>query len=273
VSDHYGYTADYEADALLIYDLSSIPSKAVIFSANLYLYYANYFDTDPVDREITCHRITSSWDANTATWNTKPTYLASETSSVLLPAYFTWVHWNVTVDVQNIVDGTNTNYGWLIRDYKDPWGGFNIPQQQYYSMESTICKPYLIVTANTPPEKPAKPSGSTLIIPGVEYSYTTTTTDPENNQVYYKWDWGDGQATDWLGPYNSGVNSTATHTWALGGTVSIKVKAKDIYGAESDWSEPLPYKIPRNTIIIQLLQWCFERFPHAFPILRQLLGY
>ena len=42
------------------------------------------------------------------------------------------------------------------------------------------------------PNKPSKPSGPTNGNPGKEYTYSSITTNPSNEQLYYKWDWGDG---------------------------------------------------------------------------------
>ncbi len=97
---------------------------------------------------------------------------------------------------------------------------------------------------NNPPEKPAKPTGPHSGNPGVQYLYTTSTTDPESDPIYYMWDWGDGNLSNWLGPYDSDETSTASYAWAQKGNYNIKVKAKDIYGAESDWSDPLAVSMP-----------------------------
>jgi opacity protein-like surface antigen len=107
-----------------------------------------------------------------------------------------------------------------------------------------------------------------------EYPYTSSTTDPEGNQVFYWFDWADGTNSGWLGPYNSGEECSAFHTWTLKGNYEIKVKAKDIYGAESSWSEPLPITMPYSYHLKnQFLELLFQHFPHAFPKLRQLVEY
>ena len=40
----------------------------------------------------------------------------------------------------------------------------------------------------------------------------TSSTDPDNYRIYYKWDWGDGNFGDWLGLYDSGKICKAKHT-------------------------------------------------------------
>ena len=101
----------------------------------------------------------------------------------------------------------------------------------------------ITVQANAPPAKPQRPTGPTSGKANVEYTFNATTTDPNSHQVYYQWDWGDGTTSNWLGPFDSGDLTQATHSWGKG-SFSIKVKAKDSYGAETEWSEPLAITMP-----------------------------
>ena len=95
------------------------------------------------------------------------------------------------------------------------------------------------------PQIPSRPSGPTSGEANVEYIYSTSTIDPDGDKVRYKWDWGDGTFSDWIGPFDSGVIAEASHTWVEQGSYEIKVKAKDVYDAESiDWSESLPVTMP-----------------------------
>jgi len=65
---------------------------------------------------------------------------------------------------------------------------------------------------NQAPEKPETPDGSTSGESGTEYTYTTSTNDPEGDQLYYWFDWDDGTDSGWLGPYESGEEVSASHT-------------------------------------------------------------
>lgn len=132
----------------------------------------------------------------------------------------------------------------------------------------------LFYVENQVPDKPATPSGTTNGKINVEYTYTSSTTDANGDQLYYLFNWGDGTDSGWVGPYVSGVTASAKHTWTEKGDYEIKVKAKDIDGDESVWSDPLPVTMPRNKAFnfnFNLLSWLFERFPNAFPILRHML--
>ena len=120
---------------------------------------------------------------------------------------------------------------------------------------------------NDPPNTPNKPLGIKLGKVGIIYSYTTKAIDPDEDQVYYKWDWGDGSFSDWLGPFDSGTLVSESHAWGKG-DYEISVKAKDESELESDWSEPLSITMPRNRAIMNTP---FLQFLQQYPILYQLL--
>jgi len=125
------------------------------------------------------------------------------------------------------------------------------------------------------PVKPEKPSGTASGKPGIQYAFSSRTTDPFGLELYYQWQWGDGNFSEWIGPYNSGDECNASHIWSKKGKYEIRVKARNIDGAESGWSDPLPVTMPcsSNHPDVRFLEWLFQRFPTAFPILRQLFGY
>ena len=104
------------------------------------------------------------------------------------------------------------------------------------------------------------------------YDYQFTTTDYQGDQVLYYIDWGDNTNSGWIGPFASGAAQTVSHTFAAKGNYTITAQAKDTAGHVGDWGTltvtmPCSYQIPR------LLDMLFQRFPHAFPVLRHMLGY
>ena len=97
-----------------------------------------------------------------------------------------------------------------------------------------------------------------------EYDYKISTIDPDGNDVYFYIQWGDGDNVEWTGPYSSGEEITLSHSWDSIGTYTIKVKAKDNYGAESSWSE-LTVKMPKARYIFINM---FEKFPKFYQIIQ-----
>ena len=112
---------------------------------------------------------------------------------------------------------------------------------------------YLAVASRpTINNKPDEPIVTGQICGNVKksYEYNFITHDPEGDNVFYFIDWGDGTPSNWIGPYASGVQVTMSHSWNTSGTYLVKVKAKDTYDAESDWSIPLAVEIYNLSIRI-----------------------
>jgi hypothetical protein len=118
-----------------------------------------------------------------------------------------------------------------------------------------------ITATNQPPNKPGKPNGPNQGAAGTSYTYTASTTDPEGDQVWYKWSWGDN-ISNWDGPYNSGDTVTGSHIWVNQGSYTVKVKAKDIHDQESIWSDPLSISMPKHSSSV--LYVLFERMINMF---------
>ncbi len=105
-----------------------------------------------------------------------------------------------------------------------------------------------------------------------EYEYGFISTDPENDNLTYDIDWGDGNIESDIGPFLSGEIFPRSHSWNKTGTYVIKARVKDMFDYYSDWSE---YEIivPKNKAFnFNLLELLSERFPRAFQTLRYLLG-
>ena len=91
---------------------------------------------------------------------------------------------------------------------------------------------------SNPPYTPHSPSGSTVGLTWTPYSYSTNTTDPDGDDIRYGWDWnGDNTVDEWTTEfYPSGATANISHSWNTSGTYNVKVKAEDMYGAQSDFS-------------------------------------
>jgi PKD repeat protein len=171
----------------------------------------------------------------------------------------------------NPIENTG-EYSWDTNDYPD--GGYTllveaIDSDRNIGHDSKIftIKNYEEPPNNNAPDKPNRPTGENEGKIDEEYSFTTSTNDIDGDQVYYKWDWDD-ETSGWLGPYNSGETCEASHIWDDEGSYSIKVKAKDQYGDESPWSDPLSITMPKKKMFNsfpRILLWLFERFPFLQP--------
>jgi hypothetical protein len=115
--------------------------------------------------------------------------------------------------------------------------------------------------SNQPPRTPDRPSGPTSGRVRVEHTYTSLSSDPDHDVMYYLFDWGDGTSSTWVKQDDAG-EGVASHKWTFRGTYEVKVKAKDIYGRESNWSEPLSITMPKNLFLGRL-------FPFFGTIIQQ----
>jgi hypothetical protein len=99
-----------------------------------------------------------------------------------------------------------------------------------------------ITISDRAPNTPSTPSGPTSGYRNTAYGYTSLTTDPEGDNIYYQFDWGDGM-TATVGPYASGVQGFAYHSWSAPGIYYVKARAEDVYGVWSGWSGSLTVTI------------------------------
>ena len=151
----------------------------------------------------------------------------------------------------------NTTYYWKVIAFD----GYN------HSTPGEIWTFKTKVFANNPPDKPNRPTGPTSGEIGREYTYSSFTTDPDGDKVYYKFDWGDGSTSQWLGPFESGKIANATHVWNTMGNYTIKVKAKDEHGMESEWSDGLLISMPKKySLFVEL----FDKL-NEWHILRSIM--
>ncbi|MGC9308697.1 MAG: C25 family cysteine peptidase [Thermoplasmatota archaeon] len=124
-----------------------------------------------------------------------------------------------------------------------------------------------IASQSQPPRKPDRPSGASSGKAGTTYPYTTSTIDPDGDQVFYLFDWGDGNDSGWTGPYASEEVVNISYTWTGTGTFEIKAKAKDENGIQSEWSDPLAVSmpLPHRTLLARILERILYLFRYGMP--------
>jgi len=116
----------------------------------------------------------------------------------------------------------------------------------------------IVAYHNCPPSIPQL-DGDTSGQEGDELSFDVWTTDSDEDQVYYQFNWGDS-ISGWLGPYAEGVEKTFTHIWDTAGTYEVRVRAEDEHGATSEWSYPLEVLIEEEEPTEEGLSICVTVF-------------
>jgi hypothetical protein len=137
--------------------------------------------------------------------------------------------------------------------------------------ESQWSDSLIVSIGNLAPNKPeinGPPSG--LIDSDIEFTFVAT--DPNNDQLLYYIDWGDGNTEEWIGPYNSGEEVVLTHSWNEEKRFSVKAKVKDPDGLETGWTYH-NINIPRTRFTHNIyIAKIFERFSVLYQILHNILG-
>jgi len=109
---------------------------------------------------------------------------------------------------------------------------------------------YMIISDFTEGDSPEIPIIISGIIKGcenVEYYFSTYATDPNNDNVQYRFDFGDETISDWTELVSSGTTSKVNHIWEKIGEYKIKSQARDRLGLTSEWSEVIDVLIEPDT--------------------------
>jgi PKD repeat protein len=126
-------------------------------------------------------------------------------------------------------------------------------------------------TIGAPPDTPTI-QGPATGTPDTEYTFTISATHPEGSTLEYYVDWGDDTYEDWFGPYSSGEDVEISHTWSEKKQYTIRVKARDQWGGESDWGT-ITFSTPKaKSTLYLLIQDFIQRLIDRFPILERLFN-
>jgi hypothetical protein len=132
-----------------------------------------------------------------------------------------------------------------------------VTKQDYIPFEGNV-----IVTYNQPPGAPII-NGPNSGKPGNIYSYNFVTEDPNEDNVYYEINWGEGSVEPWNGPHDSNIVISRDHSWDEKGEFTIMARAKDVHGEIGEWSTfevTMPYSF-----------WWLDGLMDRFPFLQRLL--
>lgn len=174
--------------------------------------------------------------------------------------------WNDSLDW--IGGMTDMGLYYLYENYSG--GGFT---KYYFEAYNVLGDPSVRIWRNDPsgaPYRPTKPDGPENGMVGCEYTFSGSTIDPEGDQLYYMFDWGDGEFSEWVGPFMSGEVCDASHVWQDEGNYNVKLKAMDENYVQSDWSQPTLIRIidnlPPDTPTISGPYWLLPNIQYNFKI-------
>ena len=250
----------------MLYSMSDTDSKESTIKSwfNLYIHHTGKIivKMGEIGKEIS---IPSSSTVNDGDWHLVEFYfeggIASQTLRLLVDGGYPneatmWFRTMLDEDFLTVKVGRDSN-----------------EESDYLSGEIDDVKIYKnLIPVNEPPTPPDI-DGPDRGSPETIYEYGFTSFDPESNNIAeYIVKWGDETGEETIfGPFGSGVKVFASHSWNENGTYTIEAKAKDVYGAESNWSQ-FEVKIPRTRATSYLwYHWFLERFPLLEKLLSSLL--
>ena len=146
---------------------------------------------------------------------------------------------------------------------------FNVTEElkqgyHWYSIAS-------LFNVSSQPDKPSLPLGPRIGSSRRNVSYSCVAMDPDGDEIYYLFDWGDGFDSGWLGPYASGEEVFAVHRWSKSGFYEVKVRVKDVHGHMSNWSDPLAVSMPKNLAFENIIFFRFINYLKSYFPFMQLI--
>jgi hypothetical protein len=195
-----------------------------------------------------------------------------------------------TIQLNAVADAEPISYNWDLDsdgNYDDATGktvskSWNDPGVYWVSVKTTYdnndeeTSTTIVEIDSSAPAKPTKPFGPNQVTRGQTNSFSVTPTDADGDLLAVVFDWGDGE-TSVAGPINSGNTASATHAFTEDGTYKVKVQVYDESGKISEWSSPLDVSVSKsrdrfNSVFFDFLENLMQKFPNAFPMLRELFG-
>ncbi len=93
---------------------------------------------------------------------------------------------------------------------------------------------------NSAPEVDEAPQGNTAqCAMGNTYEFHGDAFDSDYQDMYIRWDYGNGFISDWYGPYENDEDCLVNYSWGTRGEYAVKIQAKDAMDVESPWSAAL----------------------------------
>lgn len=212
----------------------AVPLGSSVQSAKLQLYAKG---ASSGSRTLSCRRITGDWRARDLSWSNRPAVAASDTDTeaINVLADQDLIEFDVTADVALYAAGTPPR-GWRIQTTG--------ASHKFYSFQSGVRSPVLVVTYSL---RPAKPTG---LMPAGLVGVSQPTLQwnrGAGDQASYRVQ-ADPASNGTTPAYDSGVQTSTLPQHALGGTAFAqlpsdgsvtywRVQVTNAAGQTSDWSD------------------------------------
>jgi outer membrane protein assembly factor BamB len=99
---------------------------------------------------------------------------------------------------------------------------------------------------NHPPDVTAALAVPEYFLKDTTYTFAVVATDPDDDSVAVRFDWGDSTVSNWTGWFTSGDTIALTHAWFSEGTYKVVAQARDQKLLSSDWSGA-----PPTTVVVR----------------------
>jgi RHS repeat-associated protein len=151
---YIGTTATETWRSAVQFNLADVPAGASVTDARMKLYYSGNCVPPadgickPLSAKLDAHRMTSAWTTASASSSLAfdPTPVASLNFTTIADADVQWLAWDVTGTVKNWLNGTQTNYGLLLKRETEPQSASGpAPVSRRYTTEVGL-QPKLEVT-------------------------------------------------------------------------------------------------------------------------------
>ena len=208
--------------------------------------------------------------------------VSTSLSSDMIPTSGEWIEFdfvdlqvaiNETYYIVLIPEGSSMSYVWRGFDNTNfdnyPQGKAWLFTGEEWSDEDFLIQDWTFKTYKShfsdSPEIPMTPVGPTEGYSWNELEYQTNSSDPNGDDISYGWDWnGDDVVDEWTNYVASGTMITSSYVFPRSGLFSVKVKAKDVYDVESDFSSsllvnitndpPFPPQSPEGKNVVKTLE-------------------
>jgi PKD repeat protein len=185
-------------------------------------------------------------------WNPRP---------IITPDYYHGGNFTITFSAEDSwdPDGSIVAYDWNFDDGTHGEGitvTHTFPIEGVYNVELIVTDNHgnvaknmskIILLHQFPPFIPNITQAPSFVNTGEICQVIIQTSDPESDQIQYGIRWDADGPVEWSDEwYNSNESCIFTHQYIDIGVHEISVKARDVYYAQSPWSEPIQVSVEDN---------------------------